>query len=169
MKLYFFRGKAATGKTLISNALSKQLNISVLRKDDIFDSISLHISDNILNNNITYDLLAKQIQTNIDNGTDIIVDVGLANINSLSVFLNKIDFKSANVCKYYCECLDNKIWISRLQERLLNPLPNQFFTSVEELTEHYNNEYVKALSDETIIDSTQALSKIINTILLDRK
>lgn len=51
--IYFFRGKAATGKTTISNKLSKKINVPVLRKDDIFNKISKYIDDNSLNNNIT--------------------------------------------------------------------------------------------------------------------
>lgn len=33
--IYFFRGKAATGKTTITNILSSKINVPILRKDDI--------------------------------------------------------------------------------------------------------------------------------------
>ncbi|EPR12211.1 hypothetical protein [Ruminiclostridium papyrosolvens] len=64
--IYFFRGKAATGKTTITDALSNKIKVSILRKDNIFDVISHYIDDNSINNSITYDLLAKMIQTNIN-------------------------------------------------------------------------------------------------------
>lgn len=71
--VYFFRGKAATGKTTITNLLSNEINVSVLRKDDIFDVLSQSLKDNSQKHSISYDLLAKLIQTNIDNKTDVIV------------------------------------------------------------------------------------------------
>ncbi len=165
MKLYLFRGKAATGKTLFTNALSNKLNISVLRKDDIFDSVSQHISDNAPNNCISYDLLAKQIQTNIDNDVDLIVDVGLSNIKSLSVFLKKIDLKTATLVKFYCDCSNNDIWTKRLEERLKKPHPNQFYTSIKELIDYYDTNDVRALDDEILIDSANDLSEIIALIM----
>jgi len=57
--IYFFRGKAATGKTTITNILSKEINVAVLRKDDVFDVLLPYIGDNSNKNRITYDLLAK--------------------------------------------------------------------------------------------------------------
>lgn len=51
--IYFFRGKAATGKTTITNILSKEINVTVLRKDDIFDVLSQYIGVNSDNNRIT--------------------------------------------------------------------------------------------------------------------
>ncbi len=56
--IYFFRGKAATGKTIITDALSSKIKVSILRKDNIFDAISHYIDDNSLNNSLTYDVLA---------------------------------------------------------------------------------------------------------------
>lgn len=51
--IYFFRGKTATGKTTITNILSKEINVAVLRKDDVFDVLSLYIGDNSNKNRIT--------------------------------------------------------------------------------------------------------------------
>lgn len=45
MNLYIFRGKSATGKTTLTNLLSGKINVPVLRKDDIFDTLSKYVSD----------------------------------------------------------------------------------------------------------------------------
>lgn len=63
--VYIFRGKAATGKTTLSNMLAEKLSIPVLRKDDIIDALkSSAISDrNIVNEicyNILYDILKSE-------------------------------------------------------------------------------------------------------------
>lgn len=73
--LYIFRGKSATGKTLLSSMLSKKLNIFVLRKDDIFDPLSVHLNNNSINNSACYDILASITQKNIDNKVDVIIDI----------------------------------------------------------------------------------------------
>lgn len=67
MKVYMFRGKSATGKTTLTNILSQRLNIPILRKDDIFDTLSKYETDIAILNSTSYDILAKQIQTCIDN------------------------------------------------------------------------------------------------------
>ena len=77
-KVIIFRGKAATGKTFVTNYLSKKLNIAVIRKDDIYDSLSMYNLEHSINNSATYDIIAKIIQTNIDIGSDVIVDISLA-------------------------------------------------------------------------------------------
>ena len=45
MNIYIFRGKSATGKTTLTNILSRKINVPVLRKDDIFDQLSKHETD----------------------------------------------------------------------------------------------------------------------------
>ncbi len=104
--IYFFRGKAATGKTTITNILSSKINVSILRKDDVFDILSHCIRDNPQNNSISYELLSKLIQTNINNKTDIIVDIGLSNTNEWKTFQSKLDFKDCKTFTFLCDCSD---------------------------------------------------------------
>lgn len=75
--LIVFRGKAATGKSAVSSIISRETGICVLRKDDIFDPLSLYLNDNPKNNAACYDILAKMAQANLDNGLDIILDIAL--------------------------------------------------------------------------------------------
>lgn len=162
--IYFFRGKAATGKTTITNSLSEELNISVLRKDVIFDSIASKIQDNQTNNEITYSILANLINTNIYNNCDIIIDVGLHNTDNLQVFLDKTDYHLSNIYYFFCDCSDEEIWNNRLKERLKNPLPNQFFTCLEEISHYYQQQDAKLMPNEIIIDSIEDICGIIKNI-----
>ena len=165
MNLYVFRGKSATGKTTLTNLLSQKLNIPVLRKDDIFDTLSKY-EDNIGTlNSASYDILARLIQTCIDNQSDIIVDVALQHTLSLRMFLEKINFKEAVVYRFFCDCSDDEIWLDRWRERLKNPLPNQYFKSIDEVVEHYGKCEIMPLDNEVILDSILAVDELLDKII----
>lgn len=55
-KVYIFRGKAATGKSTLSDMLAKKLSIPVIRKDDIVDALksSKNIEKSSINNEVCY-------------------------------------------------------------------------------------------------------------------
>ncbi len=163
-KVYIFRGKAATGKTTITNQLSTKMNIAVLRKDDIFDKLSQHIMDQSQNNKVSYDILAELIQTSVNNKNDIIVDAGLSNTEGLKMFLSKINFKDSQVFYFLCDCSDNEMWIKRFDERFKNPKPNQYFKSADEIVIYYNNLQITLLNNEVVLDSSHNLDMIIDKI-----
>ncbi len=165
MKIYIFRGKSATGKTTLSNILSKNINTPVLRKDDIFDELHKHEKYISVLNAASYDILARQIQTSIDNGTDIIVDIALQHTPSLNTFLNKIDFKNSTVYRFFCDCSDDEIWLDRWRERLKSPLPNQYFKSIDEIKEHYGRCKIEPQKEEIILDSVLPINKLYNIIM----
>lgn len=165
MKIYIFRGKSATGKTTLSNILSKNINTPVLRKDDIFDELHKHEKYISVLNAASYDILARQIQTSIDNGADIIVDIALQHTPSLNTFLNKIDFKNSTVYRFFCDCSDDEIWLDRWRERLKSPLPNQYFKSIDEIKEHYGRCKIEPQKEEIILDSVLPINKLYNIIM----
>lgn len=161
--LYIFRGKAATGKTLLSNLLSKNLKICVLRKDDIFDPLSPYI-DNSINNNICYDVLASLVQNNIKNGVDIILDIALAHSEYYKLFLSKLDLKDTKVLSFLCDCSDEAVWLARWDERLKNPSPNQYFTSNEEIKNHYAKMDISLFQNEYLLDSVKTKEQLLNEV-----
>ncbi len=165
MKIYIFRGKSATGKTTLTNILSQELNVPILRKDDIFDALSQYKSDISILNSASYDILAKQIQTCIDNQSDVIVDVALQHTPSLKTFLRKIDFKSSTVHRFFCDCSNDDVWLERWRERLENPLPNQYFKSIDEIIEHYNKCDIRPSDDEVVLDSVLGVEELLEKIL----
>ena len=165
MKIYFFRGKSATGKTTLTNMLSSKINVPILRKDDIFDTLSVYMENIPALNSASYDILAKQIQTCIDNNSDIIVDVALQDSKSIETFLSKINFKSAQIYRFLCDCSDDSIWLARWEQRLKNPLPNQYLKSIDEIVEHYSKCEIKPLNDELILDSALPTDELLFKIL----
>lgn len=162
--IYFFRGKAATGKTTITNILSSKINVPVLRKDDIFDVLSHYIKDNTQNNSISYDLLSKLIQTNINNKIDIIVDIGLSNTNGWRIFQSKLDFKDCKTFTFLCDCSDLAIWKMRFIERLKKPIPNQYFKTIEEVIAYYKKSEIELLDNEYYIDSSDSIENVLGFI-----
>lgn len=164
MNIYIFRGKSATGKTTLTNILSQKLNVPVLRKDDIFDSLSKHEKDIGILNSASYDILAAQIQTCIDNQSDVIIDVALQHTPSLKTFLNKIDFGDSTIYRFFCDCSNDNIWLERWHERLKNPLPNQYFKSIDEIAEHYGKCEIKPLNGEIILDSIIPVDDLVDKI-----
>ncbi len=64
--VYIFRGKAATGKTTLSNMLAEKLCIPVLRKDDIFDALKISANfDSSFVNAACYNILYAMMQINL--------------------------------------------------------------------------------------------------------
>ncbi len=165
MNIYIFRGKSATGKTTLTNLLSNEINVPVLRKDDISDTLSKYVSDISTLNGASYDILAQQIQTCIENNSDIIIDIALQDTKALEIFLQKINFKNATVHRFFCDCSDNDMWLERWRKRLKNPLPNQYFKSIDEIVEHYGKCEIKPLSDEVVLDSVFAVEELLEKIL----
>lgn len=161
MKIYLFRGKSASGKTTLTNALSRKMNIPVLRKDDIFDAVSAHVDNRNILNSVSYDTLAKMIQTCVDNNSDVIVDMALPDITSFEMFMSKIDLNNAEVYRFFCDCSNEELWRKRLEKRLEKPEPNQYFKSVEEIKKHYNSLDIRPMEEETVLDSAQSFGRVL--------
>jgi predicted ABC-type ATPase len=163
--LFLFRGKAATGKTTITNLLSRELNVSVLRKDDIYDEFSKYNLEYSQKNEASYDILAKLIQTNIDNNCDLIIDIGLSHNPYLEQFLLKINLKKSRLLKFICVCSNEKEWEERIRKRLSIPHPNQLFKSVKEAKDYYTKQISTPLENETVLNSSDDIEVIIKKIL----
>ena len=64
--IHLFRGKAATGKTSLTDMLGNNLHIPVFRKDDFYDVLFAYNIGHEQLNDMSYKLLKKLIQTSID-------------------------------------------------------------------------------------------------------
>ncbi len=160
-KLIIFRGKSATGKTVLSSKVSEKLKIFVVRKDDIFDPLSLSITDNSLNNKICYDIMVNLVQQNLDSNIDVILDVSLANTDYYNFFLSRFNLSSHILISFLCECSDENIWKNRWEERLKNPSPNQLFACIDDMIKHYNKMNIELLDYENYIESCDDIEKNI--------
>lgn len=159
-KLIIFRGKAATGKTLLTNLLSKELNIPVIRKDDVYDPLAQYDLPPKVINPVAYDILAQLIQTNLDNHCDLILDIALAHTPYMKTFLSKLKVDGHQLFSFLCICSDSEQWKKRIAERILHPTPNQLFTSTEEAEQYYQNYQIEQMEHEVILDSASVVSSL---------
>jgi len=161
--VYIFRGKAATGKSTLCDMLARKLSIPIIRKDDIFDA--LKISENIGNcNEVCYNILCKIIQTNLDLGTDFILDIALGDRNNAKYFFNRLNFYDNIIVKFFVDCSDENEWKRRHIERLKNPLPHQSFKSIEDAVKYYSKANISPFNEEHIIDSANSIQQCFNDV-----
>lgn len=165
--VYQFRGKAATGKTTLSNLLAERLSIPVIRKDDIVDALksSRNISKDSINNEVCYNILYHIIQTNLDLHADFILDIALGDRKNATAFFSRLDFGSHQTVKFFVDCSDEQMWRRRHEERLKSPLPHQSFQSIEQVMERYQRADVNPFDDEYIIDSANPVQACFDEIL----
>ena len=165
--LYIFRGKAATGKSTLSDMLAKHLSIFVIRIDDIVDALKTTpgIDKSLVNNTVTFNIICKIIQTNLDLGVDFVIDVGLGDKSRAEKFYDRLNLFNHNVFSFYTICSDEKEWEQRHLKRIENPAPNQSFKSFEHVLEHYQNFDTSLLANEHIIDSAYSLKECFDSIM----
>ena len=162
--LYIFRGKAATGKTTLTDHLSKEWNIPVLRKDDVYDPLANTGLDHGQINRASFEILAQITRTNIQNSSDLILDISLAHTPHIREFLSKIPLENVKVKAFLCICSDDRIWRSRIEARIQDPTPNQLFTSVEQAEKHYQKYEIEPMEGEVNLDSALDLGELIEMV-----
>ena len=158
--IYLFRGISATGKTTITNTLSGKYNLPVFRKDDIYDSIQKSLTHGE-KTRISYDALASIIQTNINAGINVIVDIALPHKPYIKEFLLKLDLYGHELYSFMCVCSDKEVWLNRWKERLKNPAPNQLFIDVDKIEDYYSKFDCTILEKEMVIDSVENVEHAI--------
>ena len=153
--VYIFRGAAATGKTTLSNMLAKKLSIPVLCKDDVVDALKMTETTDReqINNTVCYNILYKIVQTNLDLGVDIILDIALGDRDNFKTFSDRLDFRDNKVTTFFVVCSNENEWRRRHEERLDNPKPHQIFKSFEHVIEHYKNADFTPFEHEYVIDT----------------
>ena len=161
VRMYLFRGVSATGKTTLTNRLGELYHIPVFRKDNIYDSI---VSDMTHGDKtrICYDALVGMIQTNLDLGIDVMVDIALPHRAYIDLFLGKLDLGNCELIPFFCICSDHATWKSRWVERMKNPAPNQLFVDIDEVDEYYNQFDFTLLENEITIDSMDCVESILS-------
>lgn len=167
--VYIFRGKAATGKSTLSDMLAKKFSIPVIRKDDIVDALKMTHANNedksFVNNEVCYNILYKIIQTNLDLKADFIIDIALGDRNNAKFFFDRVDFKDNRVLSFFVICSDESEWRRRHEERIKNPKPHQVFKSFEHVAEHYKNADFNPFEHEHIIDTANTLQKSFEEVI----
>lgn len=164
-RIYLFRGMPACGKTTITDLLSQEMNINIIRKDDIFDKVYEYLSDRKSINILTYNIMSSLLQTQINNNIDCIIDSGLTTKSSYREFIKKIDLKNSELVLFLCICSDKQEWKSRVEQRVKNPLPHQPYKGFDELISSYNENELGCLNNETILDSSEKLPILFEKVI----
>lgn len=166
-KVIVFRGKAGVEKTTISTVVSKKMNIPIIRKDDIYDSIAGYVEDHELRNSICYEVLLKIVETNLFSGLDVIVDAGFHRLEDILQFKDQIQIENTKVVSLLCICSDENIWAARVNERRLNPRPNNLITDFKKLRLHYKSLKTDALEGEKVLDTVDSLNNLVTEAILE--
>lgn len=164
-KIIIFRGKAATGKTTLSDLVSSRLHIPVLRNDDVLDRMFEYLEGQFLyKNKVAYDILTSLININLDNDIDLVVDVGLVDNPSFLHFFEQLKVKGHEVHQFFCSCSDIVEWRRRLGQRLSNPHRHWLFDNVEDYERYFNGCKTSVLLTETVLDSKKGVEELYGVI-----
>lgn len=164
MKLILFRGRPGAGKTTISNLLSKEEDLPILRKDDIYDVAFEFIEDHTTKNKISYGSLYAILETNKASGCTFILDYPFQTTDDLSIIkqwctTNDVELKSILVT-----CSNEALWAERFNVRASNPKPNQLLTNFEKMKEYYGAMQLTPELNELFIDTVNNQNTILEQI-----
>ena len=112
--IILFRGRPGVGKSTVSNAFAKEQKLLILRKDDIYDSTSMHIEDHTVRNRISYDSLFKILESNISSGTSIILDYPFQRDGEITNLQDWCKERNLHLVSILVTCSDRELWKSRL-------------------------------------------------------
>lgn len=162
--IIIFRGKAATGKSMMAKQINEGLGAEIVSKDSIFDRLLEDGYSWDEASNMAYDKLASVIQDCHDNKKSLIVDIGLAHTEYFNNFMGMMNLK--NVKKFLFTCSDELIWESRIHKRIENPeAPNQAFKSIQQAREHYDKYIIMPHDDELVVDSADSTESMYQRIM----
>ena len=160
-KVILIRGKAGTGKSTLANALGRKLNVTILHKDDIYDTVAAFVNNHGDRNKICFDLLHKILISSLNSKVDIIIDFGYNNLDDVEKLKAWVKQHNGEWKSIICTC-DDKVWAERLNQRKLNPLPNQLLTDVEDLKKHYSNVRTGILEGELVLNTSLDINHLVN-------
>lgn len=153
MQLILFRGRPGTGKTTMSNLLSRKINIPVLRKDDIYDSIISLSNSHDQRNQITFNILYTILQSNMHSRCNLILDCPFQFDEDIKLLRAWSKNHQVHLKTILVVCSDESMWAERFKERAKNPAPNQLITDFDGFKARYNKMQLKPDEGELLIDT----------------
>jgi predicted kinase len=165
MLLILFRGRPGTGKTTMSNLLATKINVPVIRKDDIYDQLTLLSGTHDLRNKTTFNIIYSILISNIHNSSTLILDCPFQfeeDIKSLKDWCRSHDVQLKTIL---VTCSDEQIWSERFKERAKNPAPNQLITDFEGFKDRYKVMQLKPDDGELLVDTTKPQDQNLNDVL----
>lgn len=158
--IILFRGKPGVGKTTLSNSVAQSLNIAIIRKDDVYDSLASAISEHFDRNTLCTQIMKKMILTQIKNETSVIIDNTLHYPNQIQDFQEWVRQKGGKLISILVMCSDEEIWKERFNKRKLSPQPNNLITDFDELKKHYKQLYTEPMTNELVLDSVKQIDEL---------
>ncbi|MCX6753253.1 MAG: AAA family ATPase [Candidatus Nomurabacteria bacterium] len=164
MKIILFRGLPGSGKTTMSDFVSKETGVPILRKDDIYDLLSDFIEDHKIKNEISYGSLYSILETNKQTNSVFIVDYPFNKIEHFSIIKDWCKENNVELKSILVTCSDEVVWAERFNTRAESPKPNQLLTNFEELKKHYDTMQIKPENGELSIDTLNSEESLLNMI-----
>ncbi len=161
-KVILLRGRPCTGKTTISDIVSREFSIPILRKDDFYDALCNNLNTHSERNEILYSVMHSVIKTNLINNVDLIIDTTYYG-EFYTNFVNLVERYNGKLFSFLCICSDTKEWSKRIEKRKIMPLPNQQITDLEAIKKHYGTLQAEIYQGEYLLDSINP-----TTILMDQ-
>lgn len=165
MKLILFRGRPGTGKTLLSGLLSAQLNLLVIRKDDIYDGLSTLTPDHQQRNSATHQILYALLKSNIHTTSTLILDFPFQFDDDIAQFKHWCIENKAELKSIVVTCSNEELWASRFNKRAENPSPNQLITDFELLKQRYGEMQLRPGPLELLIDTINSSCANLKNII----
>jgi tRNA uridine 5-carbamoylmethylation protein Kti12 len=161
MKIILFRGRPGSGKTTLTHAFADQVELPILRKDDIYDSVSEYVEDHGQRNVLSHAILYKILESNIHSDVTFVLDFAFQNLKDYSTINvwckeNDVKFKSILVT-----CSDESVWAERFNKRSENPAPNQLITNFDELKKYYGTMQIEAEEGELVVDTINPVGELV--------
>ncbi|OXS56520.1 hypothetical protein B1A99_19510 [Cohnella sp. CIP 111063] len=165
-RVIWFRGKAGVGKTFLSSQFAMRDKLPIFRKDDFFDTVFGYFEDNNVCHSVSYKLMHKLIDTNIECGTDIIVDCPLHCNDQLVNYRDKLNRKNIVFKPILVTCSNEELWAERFNQRKHSPNPNNIITDYEEMMKYYESRDINLMpvEGELVVDSSNDVEYIIEQI-----
>ncbi|SFL00193.1 AAA domain-containing protein [Paenibacillus sp. 1_12] len=162
--IILFRGRPGVGKTTISDLLSSQLNIPIIRKDDFYDVVASYNDIHDQRNKVSYGILFRILESNKKMNGRFILDFPFNQEEDVTRFSDWLKEHNYFLKSILCICSNEKIWADRFNKRKVNPMPNQLITDFIELKQYYKDLSIKPLEGELVVDTTDELDSIISNV-----
>jgi tRNA uridine 5-carbamoylmethylation protein Kti12 len=159
--IILFRGRPGVGKTTISDRLSSQLNIPIIRKDDFYDVVAGYNDVHDQRNKVSYGILFRILESNKKMNGRFILDFPFNQEEDMKRFSAWSKDHNYRLTSILCICSNEKIWADRFNTRKANPAPNQLITDFFELKQYYKDLSIKPFEDELVVDTIDELESII--------
>ncbi|MNI15475.1 adenylate kinase [compost metagenome] len=164
-EIILFRGRPGVGKTTLSDHLSTQLNVPIIRKDDFYDVVAAYNDHHDQRNKVSYGILFKILESNKKINGRFILDFPFNQEDDMTMFSSWLRENNYHLKSILCICSNEEIWADRFHIRKDNPSPNQLITDFVELKKYYKGDLsIKPFENELVIDTIDALESILSKV-----